>query len=275
MAGKGEARLNAVADVSNNLMNSLNEASGEDSENTTPSATPEGEISPLPHGDLTILRERGASTSAAGEAPPAVKRLLEEWLTSALSNMLEKPTQGDVEDMPPTEIAAIADEPSATRIVTKTFQIKEQRLQRYQSEIHKLLPEFDECRLDQIPRAQNIEEDGLAKLAATTKNINKENVVTLLHSAIDHVEVHSINLTWDWRSRFAAYLKDGTPPQDKKEAKKLWVQAARYSLVNGDLYKRTFGGPLAKCLGPHQTRRVLEEVQEGHCSAHTGNNALV
>nr|XP_016506893.1 PREDICTED: uncharacterized protein LOC107824606 [Nicotiana tabacum] len=39
--------------------------------------------------------------------------------------------------------------------VTGTFQIKEQRLQKYQTEIHKLLPEFDECRFDQIPRAQS------------------------------------------------------------------------------------------------------------------------
>nr|XP_009762352.1 PREDICTED: uncharacterized protein LOC104214393 [Nicotiana sylvestris] len=97
--------------------------------------------------------------------------------------------------------------------------------------------------------------DGLAKLAAATRNINKENMVTLLHSAIDHAE-------------------DGTLPQDKKEAKKLWVQAVRYNLVNRDLYKRTFGGPLAKCLGPHQIRRVLEEIHEGHCGAHTGNRAL-
>ncbi|XP_019236965.1 PREDICTED: uncharacterized protein LOC109217196 [Nicotiana attenuata] len=122
--------------------------------------------------------------------------------------------------------------------VTGTFQIKEQRLQKYQAEIHKLL-EFDECRLNQIPQAQNIEADGLAKLAATTKNITKENVVTLLHSSIDRIE------------------------------------AARYSLINHDLYKRTFGGPLAKCLGPSQTRRVLEEVHEGHCGARTGNRALV
>ncbi|XP_019241234.1 PREDICTED: uncharacterized protein LOC109221226 [Nicotiana attenuata] len=159
--------------------------------------------------------------------------------------------------------------------VTGTFQIKEQRLQKYQSEIHKLLPEFEECHLDQIPRAQNIEADGLAKLAAATKNINKENVVTLLHSAIDHVKVLSLNLTWDWRNRFISYLQDGTLPQDKEEAKKLRTQAARYSLIDHNLYKRTYGGPLAKCLGPHQTRQVLEEVHEGHCGAHTGNRALV
>nr|XP_033512859.1 uncharacterized protein LOC117277560 [Nicotiana tomentosiformis] len=43
--------------------------------------------------------------------------------------------------------------------------------------------------LDQIPRAQNTEADGLAKLATTTKIITGEgNVVTLLHSSIDQIE---------------------------------------------------------------------------------------
>nr|XP_009794728.1 PREDICTED: uncharacterized protein LOC104241488 [Nicotiana sylvestris] len=159
--------------------------------------------------------------------------------------------------------------------VTGTYQIKEQRLQKYQSEIHKLMPEFDECFFEQIPRAQNVEADGLAKLAAATKNISKESVVALLHSAVDHVEVLSLNLTWDWSNQFVSYLQDGTLLRDKKEAKKLRVQAARYSLINHDLYKRTFGGPLAKCLGPHQMRQVLEEVHEGHSGAHTSNRALV
>ncbi|XP_019254978.1 PREDICTED: uncharacterized protein LOC109233548 [Nicotiana attenuata] len=159
--------------------------------------------------------------------------------------------------------------------VARTYQIKEQRLQKYQSEIHKLMPEFDECRFEQIPRGQNIEADSLAKLAAATKNINKENVVTLLHSAVDHIEVFSLKLNWDWRNQFVSYLQDGTLPRDKKAAKKLRMQAARYSLINHDLYKKMFGGPLAKCLGPHQTRQVLEEVHEGHCGAHTGNRTLV
>nr|XP_016470772.1 PREDICTED: uncharacterized protein LOC107793016 [Nicotiana tabacum] len=77
------------------------------------------------------------------------------------------------------------------------------------------------------------------------------------------------------KNRLIAYLQDGMLLQDKKEAKKLWVQAAIYNLVNGDLYKRTFDAPLAKCLGTNQTRRVLEEVYEGHCGAHTGNRTLV
>ncbi|XP_019248835.1 PREDICTED: uncharacterized protein LOC109228114 [Nicotiana attenuata] len=80
--------------------------------------------------------------------------------------------------------------------VTWTFQIKEQRLQKYQAEICKLLPEFDECQLDQIPRSQNIKAGGLAKLAATTKSIIGEGNM------------------------------DGLLPDDKKEPKKLRMQAA-------------------------------------------------
>ncbi|XP_019225185.1 PREDICTED: uncharacterized protein LOC109206776 [Nicotiana attenuata] len=110
-----EARLKMIADVSNNLLGSLDEANKEDTENITPSGTPEGEISPSSHVDMTVLRERGVSTSTAKETPPAIKKLLEEWLTSALSNMLEKPPQGNAEDSPTAEIAIITGEPGPTR----------------------------------------------------------------------------------------------------------------------------------------------------------------
>ncbi|XP_019266579.1 PREDICTED: uncharacterized protein LOC109244008 [Nicotiana attenuata] len=50
--------------------------------------------------------------------------------------------------------------------------------------------------------------------------------------------------------------------------------AGSYHLHN-DLYKRTYGGPLVKCLGPNQTQRVLEEVHEGHCGTHSGDRVLV
>nr|XP_009611690.1 uncharacterized protein LOC104105147 [Nicotiana tomentosiformis] len=139
-----------------------------------------------------------------------------------------------------------------------TFHIKEQRLQKYQAEICKLLSEFDEYQLDRIPRAQNIEADSLAKLAADTKSITRErNMITLLHSLIDQIEVRTINLTWDWRNRIVTYLQDGVLPDDKKEAKKIRMQAAMYNIIHYDLYKRTYG--------------VLEEVHEGHCGAHSGS----
>lgn len=153
--------------------------------------------------------------------------------------------------------------------IAGTYQINEQRLQKYQAEIHRLMAEFDKCRFKQIPRARNIKADGLVKLVAATKNISKESVVTLLHSAIDHNELFSLNLTWDWRSHLVFYLQVGMLPSDKKEVKKLHMKLARYDLIYNELYN------MAKCLGPHQTRPILEEVHDGHCGAHTGNRALV
>ncbi|XP_070041243.1 uncharacterized protein [Nicotiana tomentosiformis] len=83
--------------------------------------------------------------------------------------------------------------------VTGTYQIKEQRLQKYQSEICTLLLNFNECQLDQISRAQNIEADGLAKLAATTRSITirDKSIVHLLNSSVDQIEVKFVSLIWD------------------------------------------------------------------------------
>ncbi|XP_019225223.1 PREDICTED: uncharacterized protein LOC109206814 [Nicotiana attenuata] len=72
-----------------------------------------------------------------------------------------------------------------------------------------------------------------------------------------------------------SYLQDGVLPNVKKEARKLRMQAARYKLLHNELYKRTYGGPLAKCFGPNQTQCVLENVDEGHSDSHPDDRSLV
>lgn len=64
-------------------------------------------------------------------------------------------------------------------------------------------------------------------------------MVHLLIPALDHVEVKYINITWDWHNCIINYLQDGTLPDNKKEGRKLRMQAARYNLLNNELYKRT------------------------------------
>ncbi|XP_070050008.1 uncharacterized protein [Nicotiana tomentosiformis] len=105
---------------------------------------------------------------------------------------------------------------------------------------------------------QNIEADSLAKLAVVTKSITPgdKSIVHLLSSALDQIE-------------------DDILPNDKKEAKKLRMQDARYNLLHNNLYKRAYGVPLAKCLLPNQNQCTLEEVHEGHCGAYFGDRVLV
>ncbi|XP_070029970.1 uncharacterized protein [Nicotiana sylvestris] len=74
-----------------------------------------------------------------------------------------------------------------------------------------------------IPREENVEVDALANLASVAEVTNDEN---------------------------ASY---GIVPEDKKQAQAFCKKAARYCLKQGNLYRKMFGGPLARCLGPSQT----------------------
>lgn len=73
---ENNTRMKAIAGVAANLIGPLNEAGEEGILNATPNITPGGEISPSPSEDLTILHEKGASTSTAKETAPVVKKLL-------------------------------------------------------------------------------------------------------------------------------------------------------------------------------------------------------
>ncbi|RVW37234.1 hypothetical protein CK203_103125 [Vitis vinifera] len=67
---------------------------------------------------------------------------------------------------------------------------------------------------------------------------------------------------------------DRTLPEDPKQAHKIRVQAARFTLIGGHLYKRSFTGPYLRCLGHSEAQYVLAELHEGICGNHTGGRSL-
>lgn len=109
-----------------------------------------------------------------------------------------------------------------------------------------------------------------------TSNENTS-VIHLFHSVLDpnKNEVNFNNLTWDWRNEIVNFLQYGTVPEDKKKAHTLRKKAARYCLKQDNLYRKMFGGPLARCLGSSQTEYVMREIHEGHCGNHAGGRSLV
>ncbi|XP_009759724.2 uncharacterized protein [Nicotiana sylvestris] len=131
----------------------------------------------------------------------------------------------------------------------------------------------------QIPREENAKANALANLASATEITNEENasVIHLFHSVLDQDknEVNYNNLTCDWRNEIVNFLQYGILPEDKKKAQALRQKAARYCLNQGNIYRKMFGGPLARCLGPSQTEYVMREIHEGHCGNHAGGRSLV
>ena len=47
-----------------------------------------------------------------------------------------------------------------------------------------------------------------------------------------------------WMDPIIDYLKNSKEPEDKNQARKLRIKAARYTLLDGGLYKKSFSGPL-------------------------------
>ena len=68
------------------------------------------------------------------------------------------------------------------------------------------------------------------------------------------------------------YLSSGELPDNRVEAHK--VQAVRFSLVNGQLYKRSLDEPYLKCLTTQQGQYILAELHEGVCENHPGSKTL-
>ena len=70
------------------------------------------------------------------------------------------------------------------------------------------------------------------------------------------------------------YIATGELPNDKDNAHKVLVQSARFSMIDGKLYKRSLGGPYLMCLTPEQGQYVLAELHEGICGNHPGGRTL-
>nr|GEZ13777.1 reverse transcriptase domain-containing protein [Tanacetum cinerariifolium] len=69
-----------------------------------------------------------------------------------------------------------------------------------------------------------------------------------------------------WMTPIVKYLKEGTLPNDRKEARKLHIKARQYELMEGILYRRSFLTPWLRCVGPLQAEYVIREIHEGSCS---------
>ncbi|GJR39851.1 reverse transcriptase domain-containing protein [Tanacetum coccineum] len=114
---------------------------------------------------------------------------------------------------------------------------KESGMVQYLNKVKTLAKSFKEFSIKQIPRSENKKADALSKIASTSfAHLNK---------------------------------------QDKKKARAVRRKAAKYAMINGTLYKKSFLGPWLRCVGPLQANYVLREIHEGSCSMHSGPRSVV
>src|ERR1043165_2153662 len=72
-----------------------------------------------------------------------------------------------------------------------------------------------------------------------------------------------------------AYLATGTLPPQKAEARKIQYKSQHYQLMNGILYRRSYLGPLLKCIDVATATSLIREIHEGICGIHAGPRMVV
>ena len=97
-----------------------------------------------------------------------------------------------------------------------------------------------------------------------------QSVSSILPSQVSQIE----EVPPSWMDPIQLYIATGELPNDKGRSHKIQIQLARFSLVDGQLYKWSLGRPYLKCLTPEQSQYVLAELHEGICGNHPGGRTL-
>ncbi|XP_071713149.1 uncharacterized protein [Rutidosis leptorrhynchoides] len=66
-----------------------------------------------------------------------------------------------------------------------------------------------------------------------------------------------------WMTPYLRYLHDGGLPIDKAEARRIRVTTPMYEVINGALYRKSYNGPLLRCLTNDESLKVVKEMHEG------------
>ncbi|KAL5578611.1 hypothetical protein UlMin_011053 [Ulmus minor] len=165
-----------------------------------------------------------------------------------------------------------------------SFEAKDSRMRSYRDTIKSLLTEFKFVEIKAIKRELNSQADALAKHAASGKS--RETKLVMMEDETEGKgpeRRYKVNMTetsegsseeGDWMKEIIDFLQKLILPEDKAKARKTRLKAARYALIRGVLYRKSFSGPLLRCLTKEETVEVLNAIHSGVCGNHSGGRSL-
>ncbi|XP_057744769.1 uncharacterized protein LOC130962591 [Arachis stenosperma] len=172
-----------------------------------------------------------------------------------------------------TRLEICSDSQVVTSQVNGSYQAKDSLLQKYLKKVKNLSKKFEEVTVHHVPRERNTRADLLSKLASTKPGEGNRSLIQGM-TREPAVTLHLSRLGSSWLDPITSFLENGKLPDDEKDVVKLRREAAKYAVIQGQLFKKGSNQPLLKCLHPDQTDYVLREVHEGCCGHHIGGKAL-
>ncbi|XP_072081107.1 uncharacterized protein [Arachis hypogaea] len=172
-----------------------------------------------------------------------------------------------------TRIEVCSDSQVVTSQVNGTYQARDPLLQKYLEKVKELSKQFEEVTIQHVSREKNTRVDLLSKLASTKPGAGNQSLIQGLVKE-PAVVLQLTQSEPSWMDPIVDFLEKARLPSDDKLAKTIRREAAKYAIIQGQLFKKGISQPLLKCLHPDQTDYVLREVHEGCCGHHIGGKAL-
>jgi transposase InsO family protein len=168
--------------------------------------------------------------------------------------------------------------------------------------VRKLEKNFDALELQHVPREGNSVADALSARASTQASVpegvfqrwllkpsvqpaklgeggqsstSKLAVLAVLHPWGPSRIVCTLKGPDAWISEIRDYLKDNFLPEDQTSAERIVRLAKRYTVVEGDLYRRGANSILMRCITQKEGCNLLAEIHGGECGSHSSSCTLV
>jgi ribonuclease HI len=94
--------------------------------------------------------------------------------------------------------------------------------------------------------------------AAGTEDFSKDGAAVMLIEAV-------------WMKPYLAYLVRGELPEDPIHHRQVMRRSKAFTIINGELYKRSTTGVLQRCIAQEDRIALLREIHEGTCGHHASS----
>lgn len=173
-----------------------------------------------------------------------------------------------------------SDSQHIVELSNERYLAKDERMCKYRTLVRDLMREFEQISLIKVPCDENSRSDKLAKAASGLTEASAITKIEILEapSISENRPIQRVMtvefIPIDWRGKIVNYLEFKIQPEDPVEARKLKIKSARYLMIEGELFRRSFAGPHLRCLSPPQAKLVLTKIHKGSCRAHMGGRNL-
>jgi len=90
----------------------------------------------------------------------------------------------------------------------------------------------------------------------------------------ESLQVYLVEGGETWMTPYKRYLADGILPLEPTEARKIKKNSAKYTLIDGELFRHGFTHPIMVCVSRDQCAHIMAVLHEGICGRYIDGRSL-